>query len=346
MIEIDINPNSSLRSALLIDGEVIENVKIRVPFQQESRRVLFPDSYIVETYNIDTFNQILSQRFTDIPEIITRLLYRDMSRNANINDLPQVVNIERETKLDAFRITFIIRPHLFIWKKPYSFEQFIDKIKDLYEDQVLSPRIVFKSLPFSNGVSIFLYVTSENYSKRIIDEVNDFNQGFHHCYNQAYELLNADPIRNSVEVILDLPEPVRVACEQYLLYFVQFLKDLGINVSSELKHDAGQVLFSVTPDDKDDALDKIRAALELYLNLPSSKLVGTASVDNAIEIQRLVANVQHLQGQLVLAQAIIQAKDATIQSNQLTISRQQYLLEGVINFSALFSMVCLCTLPP
>jgi hypothetical protein len=32
----------------------------------------------------------------------------------------------------------------------------------------------------------------------------------------------------------DFPEPVKVPCQQYLLYFVQFLKDVGVEATAEL----------------------------------------------------------------------------------------------------------------
>ena len=47
----------------------------------------------------------------------------------------------------------------------------------------------------------------------------------------------------------EFPDAVRVPCEQYLLYFAQFLRDLGVEASSELRHEVGMVLFSVTPTD-------------------------------------------------------------------------------------------------
>jgi hypothetical protein len=43
-----------------------------------------------------------------------------------------------------------------------------------------------------------------------------------------------------------------------------------------------------------------------------------------------VANISHLQGQLVLAQAVLQAKDAAIHAQSFTISHQQQLLDGLL----------------
>jgi hypothetical protein len=111
---------------------------------------------------------------------------------------------------------------------------------------------------------------------------------------------------------------------------VQFLKDLGVEAISELKHDAGQALFSVTPANKDEAPAKIRTALEVYLYLPSGKLAVAS--DDPVEIQRLSANILHLQGQLTLSQATIQYKDAAIQLQQATI-KQLLLAQNVITQS-------------
>lgn len=53
-----------------------------------------------------------------------------------------------------------------------------------------------------------------------------------------------------VVTYFNFPEEVKVPCEQYLLYFVQFLKDLGVEAAAELQHEAGQVLFAVKPVDR------------------------------------------------------------------------------------------------
>jgi hypothetical protein len=127
---------------------------------------------------------------------------------------------------------------------------------------------------------------------------------------------------NSVAVTFDFPDAVRVPCEQYLLYFVEFLRDLGVEATSESKDHAGKVLFTVTPTDAQEALTKIRTALEIYLRLPSSP-IGNLNADGGPEIQKLVANVHYLKSQLALSQAMIEAKNATIQAQQLTIETQR-----------------------
>jgi hypothetical protein len=144
----------------------------------------------------------------------------------------------------------------------------------------------------------------------------------------ASKILKARVEEGSLVVSFDFPPQVKVPCEQYLLYFVQFLQDLGVDATSHLEDQAGQVLFSVTPSNEKDALDKIRDALDMYLRFPSSPISNSDS--QPIAIQRLESNILHLRGALKLAAAELQAKDATIQTQQLTIDIQKGLLSGEI----------------
>lgn len=133
--------------------------------------------------------------------------------------------------------------------------------------------------------------------------------------------------RDSIVTFFEFPSAVRTACQQYLVYFVQFLSDLGIEADAELKEDAQRVLFSVTPRDGADALSRIRSALDAYLSLPESDVVHTSVVQSAdIAIQQLEANVLHLKSQLQLASAIQLAQGAAMESLQLSNFQYRQLL--------------------
>jgi hypothetical protein len=124
--------------------------------------------------------------------------------------------------------------------------------------------------------------------------------------------------KGAIVQFFDFPEPYRPACEQYLIYFGQFLSDLGIAATTELREEGTRVLFTVTPVDKKDALDTIREALNAYLQIPaSSEAANEMAKGSDIAFLQLSANVSHLKGHLILAKAIIQAKDAAI-SGQIT----------------------------
>jgi len=123
----------------------------------------------------------------------------------------------------------------------------------------------------------------------------------------------------SLRIEFDFPKEVRTSCKQYLVYFSEFLRDLGVNVQSEIADSAGRTLLAVSPLDSRDALNRIAEALHLYLRLPGNP-VATVGATNDIPQQKLAANVDHLRSQLRLAYALVQAQQTTIQSQEQIIS--------------------------
>ena len=134
------------------------------------------------------------------------------------------------------------------------------------------------------------------------------------------ELSKAEEMTRLVQHF-NFPKTVSAACQQYLAYFTQFLADLGIEADAEIHSTAAEVLFRVTPREGSEALDQIREALSAYLQLSA---VGTeifeATPYTDVAVIQLIANVDHLRGQVRLARAEaglyraqIEAKDVTIQ---------------------------------
>lgn len=157
----------------------------------------------------------------------------------------------------------------------------------------------------------------------IKDEIERSLKILKHLCEETERLLIAKVRKNSVTTFFDFPPTVRTACEQYLLYFVQFLEDLGIKADAEIKEDAQRILFSVTPKDGPSALEQIRQALEIYIKLPG--MPNFAASENQhpdLAVQQLHANILHLQSQITLAKASLQAQNATIEA--LQISNYQY----------------------
>ncbi|MDZ4443511.1 hypothetical protein ORM30_24115 [Bacillus cereus] len=146
-------------------------------------------------------------------------------------------------------------------------------------------------------------------------------------------------VPNALISWFEFPERVRIPCEQYLLYFIQFLKDLGISAEANLENESGKVLFSVIPTTESVALEQIRDALEVYLQLPSK--VNTMSYVNMPtdpKIQQLIANTQHLNSQLMLCNASMQMQAQTIERQQTIINQQQRMLDATILQTSLVTM--------
>lgn len=144
------------------------------------------------------------------------------------------------------------------------------------------------------------------------------------------------------EIAFDFPKHIRSACEQYLLYFVEFLKDNGETVTADITHNGTTTLFSILPESKDVALEKIFEALRLYLEAPGQFNSSQNYSMQSIEFQRLQIQIGHFQGQLALAQAtmlqqrmVIQGYEEFIDSQSVLITQQakavdQSILQGRI----------------
>ena len=129
-----------------------------------------------------------------------------------------------------------------------------------------------------------------------------------------------------ITTFFTFPEHIKTPCKQYLIYFAQFLMDIGIEADTEIKEKAHQTLFKVIPKDNKDSLDKIKDALQVYLNAPSFDNLQT-EVNNDVALMQWQANVMHLKSQLTLANSVLQLKDATIQSLQLSNYQLQNILK-------------------
>jgi len=147
---------------------------------------------------------------------------------------------------------------------------------------------------------------------------------------EAMELVAAMVAPDVITTLFDFPEEIKTACKQYLLYFAQFLADVGIKVGTEIKETAGKVLFTVVPEDANVALDNIKKALRLYMEAPGSSPGDSAAMETDkedIAIMRWQSAVHYLRSQLSLAQAELQAKNATIEYLNLSlyVSKQAML---------------------
>ncbi len=132
--------------------------------------------------------------------------------------------------------------------------------------------------------------------------------------------LEASIDRRSVVTHFQFPSDVRSACEQYLLHFADFLRDLGVDVTTELKELANEVLFSVTPKDERHALELIERALAVYLNLPQAELSGVpANITDEIATRKLEMNIFHLKSQLAAAEAKATYLAASVEAQRHTI---------------------------
>jgi len=257
--------------------------------------------------------RISTHTFTEIPSKMKSLSFMefDVGFKSTFVRAFEYIVIQQKPK-QSFRLQFFLSPKLSPdWNESFSP---IEVMVELYRRVRRHYDVKF----YEVEPTLEITWQPKNLDSPIDSELRVHRDIIQRIHDQTITFIRDSARKEYVSMYFDFPTGVGVACEQYLLYFAQFLKDLGVNAETALTHEAGQVLFTVTPVDQTEALDNIKTALNLFLGLPSSPIQD--SMGESIEVQRLESSVLRLRSDLKLAAAELQAKDATIKAQHLIIA--------------------------
>ncbi|MDQ3181662.1 MAG: hypothetical protein M3Q33_14225 [Acidobacteriota bacterium] len=249
---------------------------------------------------------------------------------------------------NRFEIKFFLDTDLFNWKQFYGFSTYKKLLKYICEKERERDVLAIFDKPLADfdtesstsvedinneyelNETIIISFTFLDNGEKIRNIIKKYQKTFFELHEKAVGFLAEENIENTLISYFAFPEQIKTFCKQYLLYFATFLRDLGISADSNLKEEAGKVLFSVTPTDDIEALDKIREALAVYLNLPSSPIVYDESFA-AMRLHQQIDNLQHSQRmavrELQFNEKLLIAQSDAIYEKNLTISQQQSVIE-------------------
>lgn len=129
---------------------------------------------------------------------------------------------------------------------------------------------------------------------------------------------------NKLVVEFEFHPDIRTPCEQYLLYFKQFMMDLGAEVNNEIEEKNGKTIFSVEPQNAEHALQEIRDALTAYLDLPNNSQAFQQQIaQKDISIAQLEFQVNSLNNQLMLVQSTLLANKRAMDAQQMALEALQ-----------------------
>lgn len=238
------------------------------------------------------------------------------------------------------RVTFYFSKagfvHLYVfikieyWNHTFGFKLFFDKLRsNLKNDQLVS----LTSVNINEAL-----VASLIFELRFIEELKDFQSLCDSVLTILKSRLNMALLELShnerinqpnLSKTFTFPPEIQSACRQYLQYFAEFLKDIGINAETNIESKAHETLFTVIPESGEEALDKIKEALQVYLMLPESpEFESVAAEFTDVGVHQLVSQVHFLRSQLALGKSMIQMKDATIETLRLTNYQQKEIIQS------------------
>ena len=234
---------------------------------------------------------------------------------------------------DLIHIELYFHPILIEWKEKYSFNEFFELFNSFWRKNDSNPGLNYENV---EDVSFWLTFKIKITNKTIEEILYSIETELNNTYKKTFANLKND---NELTYWFEFPEEIKVSCKQYLDYFAQFLQDIGSDITSNLTEKAGKILFSVTPTNDIQALDKIREALAIYLNLPASPIVYDESFA-AMRLQQQIENLQHSQKmavseirikqrELQLSQNVIESRDKIINQKDSIIEQQNKVIEKI-----------------
>lgn len=225
----------------------------------------------------------------------------------NIGNNENIGTIELTNETIAFRIWY---SHL-DWNNDWSVKALFDEIKSLYKTDKFYKFKHYKEDLEEEYAAISFYADSD---------LDHSIEGLYNILFPIVEDLHQRALDNIIKKFVDypfkaqfdFPDHIKHECEQYLSYFGQFLHDLGIESHTETIRKGREILFSVSPKNKDEAIGRISQAFSLFLTMPVLNTDDirpiSSDVGHLIKFQRMAAAVNHLKSQLKLAEATILAQ--------------------------------------
>src|SRR5258708_14243159 len=310
----------------MISGEPIYNVVVNGTLLKSSSLMLGPDRWQLTVDDEADSDYLTSFTFDETKQYFD-MLYLAVRLEFWRHPFHMVLNFQDSKRPPLLDFSSSVEGAE--WANPYSLLDYSGAVQSvLQKTKSRHVRFEFEET-FDSSVLVNYACRLRSPNAVISDEIEYWRKVIQSIHEQAISSLAGNVSRDSLVALFCFPPSIRSACEQYLLYFAQFLEDLGIEADSEIKDDAGRVLFSVKPRDPRVALGRIREALEAYLELPRHPefSTATAQVTNPA-VGQLKSQVFFLQSQLELARATVQTKDAAIQALDFTVFQQRQLLTG------------------
>ncbi len=295
------------RTSLMLDGEILPDT---VVLAGDSPREYWGVVYSKEE----------SARLLDIPigqllqDLSSICLSAQLDQPSRIFDVYVVRDQTRTTG-----IAFQWNENTHEWNRPYTYLEFLAETRRVVPEHERGPAL--KMIKGDHGDALELIWPTD--CSTVADAIHYYEPVIQTVIELAEANLLARIRADTLVTHFTFPTAIRVAAQQYLLYFARFLGDLGIRATFDLREKAASTLFSVTPLDGNDALERVRRALDVFLEIPRSPIAESALTQRTDPAgTELRLQIMHLTNQVEYAKAILQAKDATIEA--LSISNYRY----------------------
>jgi hypothetical protein len=153
------------------------------------------------------------------------------------------------------------------WSHSWSPSEFVETLQSVVARVLPSEVKVIERAYLTNGPGVLKFKIDPR-DARIQDVIQRHLPTARRLIRASTRQLQQRRDRKVILEVGPLPQDVRYAIHQYLLYLYRFLSDAGMAVPRDVQFQEARTLITLTPTSQTQALRQINQALRLYLHLP------------------------------------------------------------------------------
>ncbi|MBB1434560.1 hypothetical protein H5201_09590 [Pseudoalteromonas sp. SG43-6] len=209
-----------------------------------------------------------------------------------------------------YHLGFRVKHELEIWANHYSFKKF-----DIVFEGLLSQGS-FKVINYNDSqIDVDLDIDRLEYQNQsMLANVKKALDFIEECSLEAHKFLTEQSRDDVFIKVFEFPPEYKNICSQYLIWFGEFLQNLGIDANVSTNQRKNQTQLIVSPNECPELLTEIEKLFYQYLSLPYAELLPPESNLTPQELhayQAVKMQVQHLQTQVQLKDYVIASYQAT-----------------------------------
>lgn len=200
------------------------------------------------------------------------------------------------------------------WKDPMNPILLIERIIEAHNNETNEITLIHERND-ENFLDLFFYF---NFAKEtnISEAFKTVTEYLNKIQHEAYDSIHTQDTTHKIMARFSFKPEFQSSCSRYILYFIEFLRDMGIEANSDLKKKGLETLFTIEPTSKDISLKNIKDALCIYLSLPEldSTPPTNQNPDPLIEfkIEKLSAEISSLKSSKRIQEALFKIQSEKI----------------------------------
>jgi hypothetical protein len=270
-------------------------------------------------YNEQILEKILNLSFSEFPNklnIMSRIKFNPSNKCSKLEIIKKNNNIH---------IMCERRHDVQNWINPFSPDKLNDYLIDNFESN--TSELVGETYL---SIRILCKIEEECKESRIIEKVAELTQLLNSHYDDSINELTQKNSEGVFVKLFDFPPEYKNIYSQYLMWFGEFLKNIGIEANVSIQQENGETAVIVSPKDNIELLNEIEKLFYQYLQLPYVEVLPpqrAMSIQEQHTFMIVKQQVQFLEMQVQTKDTLLLHNNATISSLNTTVARQADLIE-------------------